>query len=217
MKRKLIIGLSLFALAVAVIGSGVLYAYFSDTINVDDNTFTAGELLLQVGDPTVEKITVDHIAPGDSDIVAEWNLQNMGNIAANLDIAISPITNLDNTANRAEIAAGDNSSSLGELGQYLKFAFWMDVNNDGAWSTGDYYLSSTGPVSYSSGAELPAAAFAILDNYDSRSFANLQTNIPQGAIGHFHIEYVLPPETGNIVQTDSSAFDLSFTLNQYHA
>jgi predicted ribosomally synthesized peptide with SipW-like signal peptide len=49
MKRNLVIGVSLLALAVAIIGSGVIYACFNDTHTATGNTFTAGDLLLTVG------------------------------------------------------------------------------------------------------------------------------------------------------------------------
>lgn len=218
MKRKFIIGVSLFALAVAVIGSGVLYAYFSDTQTANSNTFTTGSLLLQVGTaaPCVETINIASLKPGDTANVANWQLQNTGTINGKLDIAVSAITNLENTNNRAETAAGDSTTPAGELGANLQMAFWVDVDHSATWTTGDYYLKSDGTkVSFQAGdTGLPAAAFAPLDSYSTRSFANLQTNIVPGTFGYFRADYSLPTATGNTVQTDSSAFALTFTLNQ---
>ncbi len=152
----------------AVLGSGVLYAYFSDTQTANSNTFTTGSLLLQVGTaaPCVETINVASMKPGDSGNVANWQLQNMGTINGKLDIAISAITDNENTINRAETAAGDVSPG-GELGANLKVAFWVDADHSGTWTTGDYYLKSDGTkVSFQAGdAGLPAAASDFLDNY----------------------------------------------------
>jgi predicted ribosomally synthesized peptide with SipW-like signal peptide len=217
MKKKLVIGVSLFALAVAVIGSGVLYAYFSDTQTANSNTFTTGSLLLQVGTaaPCVETINVANMKPGDAGNVANWQLQNMGTINGKLDIGISAITDNENTINRAESAAGDVSPG-GELGANLKVAFWVDVDRSGTWTTGDYYLKSDGTkVSFQAGdVALPAAASDFLDNYGSRTFATVQTNIAAGTFGYFRVDYSLPATTGNTVQTDGSAFTVTFTLNQ---
>jgi predicted ribosomally synthesized peptide with SipW-like signal peptide len=217
MKKKFIIGVSLFALAVAVLGSGVLYAYFSDIQTANSNTFTTGSLLLQVGTaaPCVETINVAGMKPGDTGNVANWQLQNMGTINGKLDIGISAITDNENTINRAETAAGDVSPG-GELGANLKVSFWVDADHSGTWTTGDYYLKSDGTkVSFQAGdVALPAAASDLLDNYGTRSFANLVTNIVPGTFGYFRVDYSLPTTTGNTVQTDSSAFTITFTLNQ---
>jgi predicted ribosomally synthesized peptide with SipW-like signal peptide len=222
MKRKFIIGVSLFALAVAVIGSGVLYAYFSDTQTANSNTFTSGELLLQVGAaaPCVETISVANMKPGDSANVADWQLQNMGNINGKLDIAVSAITNAENTNNRAEVAAGDSTTPAGELGAFLKMAFWVDADHSATWTSGDYYLKSDGTkVSFQTGdtTVLPAAASNLLDNYGGDSFANLQANIAPGSFGYFRVNYDLPAATGNTVQTDSCSFTVTFTLKQNEA
>lgn len=217
MKRKLVIGVSLIALAIAVIGSGVLYAYYSDTQTASSNAFTSGSLLLQVGTaaPCVETINVANMKPGDAGNVANWQLQNTGTINGKLDIAISAITDNENGINRAEAAAGDVSPG-GELGANLKVAFWVDVDRSGTWTTGDYYLKSDGTkVSFQAGdAALPAAASDFLDNYGSRSFTTLQTNIVPGTFGAFRVDYSLPATTGNTVQTDGSSFTVTFTLNQ---
>jgi predicted ribosomally synthesized peptide with SipW-like signal peptide len=217
MKRKYIIGVSLMALAVAVLGSGVLYAYFNDTQTAGSNTFTSGSLLLQVGSaaPCVETIGVSGLKPGDASNVASWQLQNTGTINGKLDISISAITNDENTINRAESAAGDVTPG-GEMGANLNVAFWVDVDNSGTWTSGDYYLKSDGnKVSFQAGdSSLPAAAFDALDNYGTRSYTELQTDIAPGTFGYFMVDYELPSATGNTVQTDSCTFDIAFTFNQ---
>ena len=221
MKRKFIIGISLLVLAVAIIGSGVLYAYFSDTQTANSNTFTTGELLLQVGTaaPCAETISVANLKPGVTGNVANWQLQNMGNINGKLDIAFSAITNLENTNNRAEVAALDSSTPAGELGAFLRMAFWMDVDSSGTWNTNDYYLKSDATkVSFQTGdAALPAAAYDILNNYGSDSLTNLQSAITPGPFGHFMVNYDLPTTADNTIQTDSCSFTVTFTLKQNEA
>lgn len=222
MERKLIAGITLVTLAAAIIGSGILYAYFSDTQTTGGNIFTTGELLLQVGTtaPCVESITISDMKPGDFGSVADWQLQSIGTINGKLDIVINAIGNQENTNNRAEVAAGDSTTPDGELGANLMMAFWMDVDNSNSWTSGDYYLKSDGTkVSFQPGdSGLPSAAFDILDNYSGDIFENLQENITPGTtFGYFQVEYKLPEATGNAVQTDSSTFTISFTLKQNNA
>jgi len=218
MKRKLIIGVSLFALAVAIIGSGVLYAVFSDSQTASNNAFTTGTLLLQVGSasPMTEHITVNGMKPGDTGSSANWQLQNTGSINGDLSVGVGTITNNENTVNSAEAAVPDKTPETGELGANLKVAFWVDKDNSGTWTSGDYYLSSAGSaVAWASGTSLPAAAYDALDNYGGKTWTNVLSNVAPGSFGYFKAEYLLPSSTGNIVQSDSAIFDIVFTLNQH--
>jgi predicted ribosomally synthesized peptide with SipW-like signal peptide len=218
MQRKFIIGVSLFVLAIAVIGSGVLYAYFSDTQTASNNSFTTGTLLLQVGSasPMTEHITVASLKPGDTGSAASWQLQSTGTINGDLSVQVSAITNNENGVNSAETAVSDTTPAAGELGANLKVAFWVDRDSSGTWTSGDYYLSSAGTaVAWAGGATLPAAAFDSLDNYGGKTWANVIADIAPGAFGYFKAEYQLPAATGNIVQGDSAVCDIAFTLNQH--
>jgi predicted ribosomally synthesized peptide with SipW-like signal peptide len=218
MKKKLIIVVSLFALAVAIVGSGVLYAIFSDTQTASNNAFTSGTLMLQVGSasPMTEHITINSLKPGDSGNASSWQLQNTGTINGDLSVQVSAITNNENTVNSAEAAVPDTTPATGELGANLKVAFWVDKDNSGTWNTGDYYLNSAGTtVAWASGSSLPAAAYDLLNNYGGKTWTNTLTNVAPGSFGYFKAEYQLPSATGNIIQSDSSVFDIVFTLNQH--
>jgi predicted ribosomally synthesized peptide with SipW-like signal peptide len=219
MDLKLKVGIILFALTVAVVGSGFVYAYFSDTQTSSGSAFTTGTLLLQVGTaaPTVDKISVPSLKPGDTGNGANWQVQNLGTINGDLTIGVGAINNLENTVNAAELAAGELAGNTnGELGGSLTVAFWMDVDHSNTWSTGDYYLKSDGTtVSYVSGATIPAAAYATLDSFGGKTWTNAQTNLATGTIGYFRAEYNLPAATNNLVQSDSATFNIVFTLNQH--
>ena len=218
MNKKILISLSTIA-AVAAIAIGGTVAYFSDTETSTGNTFSAGTLNLQVGnyDPTSVKITLSNMKPGDAANAATWLVKNTGSIAGKLTVGVGAITNNENDCIEPE-QEGDSTCGAtdGELGANLKVAFWMDVNEDGYWSSGDYYLTFDGnKTSWATSDEttLPSAAYNILNNYGGKTWTDVQTNITGGA-GNFRVEYDLPGGTGNIIQSDSSVFDITFTLNQ---
>jgi predicted ribosomally synthesized peptide with SipW-like signal peptide len=219
MNTKILLSLSVIA-AVAAIAIGGTVAYFSDTETSTGNTFSAGTLNLQVGDsdPTSVKITLSGMKPGDTGNAATWLVKNTGSIAGKLTIAVGAITNNENNCIEPEQDAGDTScgtsTDQGELGANLKVAFWMDVDKSGNWSSGDYYLKSDGSkVSYNNESALPSAAYDILNNYGGKTWTDVQTNIT-GDAGNFRVEYDLPGDTGNIIQSDSAVFNITFTLNQ---
>jgi len=221
---KKIIGLGIaVAVVIALVTTGT-FALFSDTETADDNTFTAGTLDLQVGDndPCTESVSLgSDISPTDSGNAAIWLTKNIGSIAGDLSISLGAITNNENTRSEVETAAGDTTdgATSGELGGLLKVAFWMDVDKDASWSSGDYYLPSTSgtKVSWSSGTTLPTAAYAILDDYGSDSWTDVQTSIAGGTdIGNFRIEYDFPDggSSDNVAQSDDCVFDITFDLEQ---
>lgn len=223
--KKRILGLAIAATAIiSLVASGTL-AQFSDTETTTDNTFTAGTLNLQVGsaDPCTETIDIggaSGLSPGDSDNAAIWLTQNTGSIAGDLTISIGAIINNENTILEPEVDENDvtDDPDGGELGGLLKVAFWMDGDKDGTWSSGDYYLPSNSAteVVWASGSTLPAAAYDILDNYDSDSWVDVQNVGATSDAGNFRIEYNFPnvDSSDNVAQSDSCVFDITFDLEQ---
>jgi len=218
MQKKMLWGILLIAIALLLVGGGV-FAYFSDTETASGNSFAAGTLNLQVGsaDPCTEHMTVANMKPGDTGNVANWLCTNTGSITGDLTVACGAITNSGNTLTEPEQQAGEGVST-GDLGGQLTVAFWMDADKSGTWTSGDYYLKSDGTkVSFQMGdSGLPAGAYATLNSYDSKTWTGCQTNIAGATdLGNFRCEYNLPTATTNIVQSDSSVFTLTFTLNQH--
>ena len=216
MQKKMLWGILLIAVALLLVGGGV-FAYFSDTETASNNNFAAGTLDLQVGDqsPCNEQINVPALKPGDTGEPADWQMQNLGTIRGDLNISCGTITNSENTRLAQEIAAGDTTDGVGELGDNLTVAFWVDITDDG-WSSGDYYLASNGSkISYQAGdVGLPAAAYDVLNHYSGLSWNGVQTNLPLGTIGYFKADYSLPLATNSQIQSDSCVFNLAFTLKQ---
>lgn len=218
MKNSLKIGIVLVALAVAVIGSGYVYAYFSDQQTASNNVFTAGTLALQVGSSVVctDNISASNLAPGQMASVAGWAVQNTGNVNGNLSIGIPSITNNENGVNGPEIAAGESpTNTVGDLGANLVVACWIDVNGNGVCDSGDYYLPSAGGNAVTVGSTgIPAAANATLNSFVGKTWSNVSTFKGNGNIGTFRMTYSLPAATSNVVQGDSCTFPIVFMLNQ---
>jgi predicted ribosomally synthesized peptide with SipW-like signal peptide len=217
MKKKVLISIFIVACIGLFLGAGV-YSLFQDVETTTGNTFAAGTLDLQVGaaNPTTEQINIPALKPNDSGTAASWQMQNLGTVPGNLNISVSAITNNENTRSAIETASGDTTggATQGELGANLNVSFWTDITNNG-WSSGDYYLKSDGTtVAWASGATLPAAAYDPLDNYSGKSWTNVQTNLGAGSIGYFKAVYNLPLATTNVIQSDSSVFNITFTLTQ---
>ncbi len=222
---KKIIGLVIgIAVVVALVGTGT-WALFSDQETATDNTFTAGTLNLQVGDndPCDETIDIGGtvpIVPTDSGNAATWLTTNIGTVDGDLSISLGAIVNNENTRSAIETANGDTTdgATTGELGGLLTVAFWMDVDKDDTWSTGDYYLnSSEAKVVWASGTTLPTAAYDTLDDYDSDDWGEVQTDVAGAAdMGKFRVEYDWPDggSTDNAAQSDNSVFTITFDLEQ---
>jgi spore coat-associated protein N len=222
MKSRILYGVMGMALVALLVGGGT-YAYFSDTETSTGNTFSAGTLDLTVGstDPTTEKIAFNSLKPGDTSgdvgvTPIAWEIKNTGTIAGTLTIACGAITNNENGLTEPEVEKSDTDTT-GELGANLTVAFWVDSNANNTWDTGDYYLTTAGgKTGFSSEASLPTGAYAHLNDYDGKTWASLTTLTGGASAGTFHVEYGLPGETGNEVQSDSCTFDLTFRLEQVH-
>ena len=209
MKKKLVIGISLLALAVAVIGSGIVYAYFFSTQTASNNQFTFGTIALTLNNGVQAQIVANNLAPSDTiyTTAAGWPLTSSGSLNGNLSLGVGSLT---------------NTPTGSDPGSSLKIAFWMDADNNGAWSSGDYFLAPAGVTwayNSSNAATLvngvPQAAYSVLDSYAGVNWQNVKTSVAPGAnIGTFRASYNLPYNTPNSLQGASVKFDVTFTLQQ---
>lgn len=165
----------------------------------------------------MEKLTISNVEPTDSGTAAEWLTTNLGSVDGALTVAVGAITNSENGRSEVEIAAEDGTDNVGELGGFLKVAFWMDADGSGGWSGGDYYLKSDGTkVSWQTGqSTLPIAAYDVLNSYGGKSWASLQAVNASTDAGSFRVEYSWPDggNSDNVAQGDSCVFDITFSLN----
>ena len=220
---KKIIGLTLAALLIIGIVGGGTWAYFNDTEISQNNTLVAGSLDLQVGatDPCTESIDLGfQLQPGDSGNAADWTVTNLGSVSGTLKVDMGSIVNYENTRIEPEQAAGDTTTGAteGELGDYVDVAIWLDINQSGIWDSGDMYLKSDGTVvDWVSGSSVPSEAYDDVNNYAGINWESADGMPPLAGSGDldFMVEYDFPSDANdNRTQSDSSVFDITFTLEQ---
>jgi len=189
---------SLFAIvAVATIAAGSTGAYFSDSVAVIGNTFAAGDLVLNVDGlhTATAKFNVINMVPGNQPS-GNWTIANVGSINGYLDIENVVVTNNENTRNAVEIAAGDTTDAIGELGDMVNISLYVDVNKDGWWSAGDISIYN-GLVS------------AMPTHFDLNRLVASGTDTKIQA----RLDWRSTP-SDNLAQTDSMTIDLTFELAQ---
>jgi len=200
MNRKIIISLSVIGI-VAAIAIGGTVAFFSDTETSTGNTFTAGTLNLKVGDddPTTWSYYAGDIKPGDED--KEFvTLQNTGSIDGYLHITFANLVNDEMGCTEPE---GDVDSTCdnpgenkGELAENLDILFYLDENTDDNFNLGIDTLIYQGKAK--------GILQGDLFNY----------YLASGNSREFVLERKLGNSVGNIIQTDSTQFDVVFELTQ---
>jgi len=212
---KKILGLTVAAMLVMGLVGGGTWAFFSDPETSTGNTLSAGTLDLQVdsGDVTVNTLNVTAAYPGDSGS-GSTTLDNVGSLAAELDIAFGSVTNTESVGSTEYESDVIGGGGVGELGAQATFAFYVDVDQSGTWTAGDIGLSanSTGTLYLQPGNSLEYQA---LDSYSSDSFDNVYTGtMAAAASDDFIILYQVPTSADNTIQGDSLSMDVTFTLEQ---
>ena len=216
MNKKILISLSVIGV-VAAIGIGGTVAYFSDTETSTGNTFTAGTLDLKVDDkddPDVVRIAFSDLKPcdgvGDTEhltISYQWTLANAGSISGQPWIEIANLVDYDNGCSEPEgdvdNTCGDAGAGEGELSQYLM----MQVNAAG--SGGFEYPH--GPSCTDGGRNCPLGYWASLGPVGQSTWEVIG---PHLSIAPLVLEFELPCDVGNVVQSDSVEFDIIFHLDQ---
>ena len=193
--------------AVAAIATGATVAYFSDTETSNSNTFAAGTLDLKVDDQdddNIVSVTLNNLKPGDT-AQYQWSWKNAGTIDGEPWLEIINVTDEENDLLEPEEADGD-SEDEGELSQYLL----MKLNAPG--DTGYAYPNQ--PECLDSGSKCP---LSLWDDYSQigqspwevwQSIAAGATNAPMV------LEFELPADADNAVQSDTVSFDIVFHLDQ---
>jgi len=203
---KKIIGLSVAALLIIGVISGVTLAYFSDTESSLNNTLTAGVLDLNIdgGNVAVTTLTVAAAEPGGSGSDSS-TLTNVGSMAGELDISTSAVTNTGAVSGTSEYA--DDS---GDLGAVAQIAMYLDIDQSGSVTAGDIGLQSDGSTYDPTGG----LAYDIVNNYASESWNEVIASMVSSASDDIIILWQVPTGAGNSIQGDSVSFDITFTLEQ---
>jgi hypothetical protein len=196
MQSRTKVGIIIVTLAVAIIGSGVIYAWFSNTQSQNGNQYNTGTMALTVNGNVDGHFTKCNMKPGDFGMVSSWVLHNADTLDGDLSITFGAVPN--------------NALTTG-----LGVAFWISKDNSHVWKSGDLYLDSTGAIVSSAASSLPAAAYQSLYSYSGRTWTDVCITHGTDA-GAFVTSYNLPGTVGNEAQTLSAAFDAHFTLEQPH-
>lgn len=122
---------------------------------------------------------------------------------------VSNLANLDNDETEPEALVDDSIDvNAGELGQYLHMKIWADNSENtaevGGWEKGDNVWQDGEPVLYEGVAQ--AGTWPL--------YSPATTALEAGDTGYLGVEWSLPTETGNVVQTDSLTGDISFRVEQ---
>lgn len=194
--RKLFLSLAVIGITSAI-AIGATSAYFSDTETSSANTFTAGTLDLKLngGDQDVS-VAYGGMNPYHSQPNFGYMLKNAGTITGKLTIDNITVTDLENGRLEPEIAAGDTTDSVGELSSQLNIRIWVDTDKNG-WITGSEHTVYNGPMS-----NLPATL-----DLGTNVSANQEVRV--GVIVDFGSSSI-----NNLVQSDSSVLNMTFTLTQ---
>jgi predicted ribosomally synthesized peptide with SipW-like signal peptide len=202
-RRRALAGLGTVGVASAATGAGT-FALFSDTEASSDNTVQAGTLDLTAdgNDGTATTtLTVPsngNAAPGDTGRAAT-TLVNDGSLDGFLNFDVGVVTNDENTAIEPEREAGDTGAP-GELGSVLDVRYGFDTTGDGSIdrpvvdTTDAPYetIDRTGGIEYNPNIPLPGSGGAV----------------------DFVVEWALPRDAGNVIQSDEVVFDVGFELLQ---
>jgi len=196
-------------------------AYFSDTETVSVGDFSAGTLDLTVDDqnPCTIHIELHDIKPGQKQRYW-WVLKNVGTITGQPYVTFSPIINKENDRIEPEIEAGDPTPNVGELGQYL--TVWIGQQDPALRGTDIYNYDRKGVLNnldpnicYGKPPEggRDVNSPAKIGN-PSRFGGMYFQELGPGDEVVFLMEISLPSDVGNIVQSDSVEFDITFHLDQ---
>ena len=202
--KKILISLMAIALVIGLVGAGA-FAYFSDVETSTGNSFTAGTLDLKVDTnptgevnwadgplPTLNSVTelndlINNMKPGDT-ISGNFGIKNAGTIDGTADFKLTVTANDDNGLTDPESTDGDATGGAGE-GE-------LGANINVVLTYGGAAIYS-GTLNGMSGTNCVAAA-----------------NLLAGQTASWEYTVSIAPGVGNIIQSDSVAFNIEFSLNQ---
>lgn len=197
MNKKIILSLSVIAIVSAAAVGGTM-AYFSDTETSTGNTFTAGTLDLNLdgGNVNVVKFTVANANPGESGS-GTWQVNNVGSVAGFVDLESISLTDDDNSCTEPEAADGDETCGAGEgdLSDNITVDLFVDANNNQVNDEGDTAIYS-GVLS------------GIAANYD------MNLALAAAGVNYITMNWNVPTTVGNVIQSDSTALNVTFELGQ---
>lgn len=185
-RRRILGGVLAVGTASAAAGAGTMAA-FSDTESSDGNAVSAGTLDLTIdgGDQTVAFLDETDVSPGDSGS-GSVALANAGSVPGTLEITVADVRSTENGFYGDE-ESQDGSPDDGELDEHLEVRALLGGTEIVGWTTADVV---------SEGQTFTA------------------TSVSGGGSVSFEVEWRLPSDASNLVQSDGFSFDLTFRLIQ---
>lgn len=205
---------SLFTIvAVSAVAFGATMAVMLDTETVAGNTFTAGQLDLELTDAVSMPFNVSDLKPGDSGEGSITLNSLANNMDGDLSVAFTNYSQDENGCLEPEIEAGDPCGA-GDLGLVFQLAIFLDVNQDGVYNQadGDIELEYSGNTNTTSGLQ-----FASANSFAGDSWADVLTMVAGDSVD-LVVQYNFPHDAyakaDAIFMTDQLGFDLEMTLEQ---
>jgi predicted ribosomally synthesized peptide with SipW-like signal peptide len=211
MKRA---SLSIFTIvAVAAITIGATMAVMVDEEEVAGNTFTAGQLDLELANHVSMPFSASNLVPGDSGSGKVTLNSLAGNVNGNLSVAFTNYTQNENACLEPEVSAGDPCGD-GDLGLVFQLAIFLDVNQNGVYNQGDGDIE----LEYSGNTNTtPGLQPARTNDFAGDSWADVLTMVGGDSVD-LVVQYNFPhngyAKPDAIFMTDQLSFDLEMTLEQ---
>jgi len=225
--KKIILSLSIIGVVSAIV-IGATVAYFSDTEVSEGNTFTAGSIDLKIDyrceggsceigfkdlDAGDHYFSECDIKPGDSgEVTISWHVSEnkawgrlkMNNVIDYEFDCTEPESEEDSTC---EYNPADPGEGLGELSEYLTFTLWMDEGSVEGWQCG--YTQGGCLADLKEGNNIFDE-----DTYDEYLAQDISVEefkegivLPEELdpenVYFVGLQWKLPSDTSNIVQSDS--------------
>lgn len=193
-RRRILASVATVGGASAASGAGTM-AFFSDTETSSENTIQTGTLNLTLDgdDETVEFLTEENVAPGDTGS-STLELVNTGSLTGYVDVEVTSVENYENgrqgNERSVDDSGGDPGQGNGELQNHLEVS--ADLGGEELWP----------------GSALATNAISEGNVYD------LDYELGSEASATFELGWELPTDTGREAQSDSLTFALTFTLDQ---
>ncbi len=207
MNKKILVSLSVIGVVAAIVIGGTI-AYLNDVEESKNNAFASGSLDLEVNDEnpcTSTVFDISNLKPGDSG-TATIRLKNVGTLpkqgkmpyTSKVFITFENLTEDDVSCSEPESEVDDTcgSGQEGELSEKLNIR------------VRDYW----DPNCSSNLRFEETHTLAGWVNDKGKTFLN--DDMPSGDVNCIVIDWSVPIDAGNIIQSDKATFDIKFTLEQ---
>lgn len=217
MKKLMPLAASIALILVAgIFASAGSMAWFTDTEQIGQSTFTAAYLDLELSDSASLPFVVTNLVPGDSGSDYKTLTNTAGSIDGELDVSITNYVESENDCIEPEVEAGDPGGA-GDLHLVLRIAMFIDVNQDQTYNSGDIELCYEGSQQTYPGNAGGNLHYSDPTNFAGRTYDDIIT-MTGGSSVDIVVAYNFPhdtyPKADAIVMTDSLSFDIDVSLEQ---